>query len=225
MNVRFVCLANSRRPRGRCVAGIRTDGGGWIRPVSKSSDGGELSLPQCILDNGNLAELLDVIEVEVSGPSPEQHQPENWALENTRWRWVGKLDSSSALRSLPPWVAPGPHLLGSYGDRVSYEGLKRSPASESLVLVEPGRVEWEIRRRPNGPPRARASFIFAGRLYNLAITDPEWEDRLSPLAIGYHKREEAGVGPRDRLFFTISLGGAFNGDCYKFVAAVVLMPG
>ena len=35
---RIVCLANSRRPGGRCVAGkeILEDGqiGGWIRPVS-----------------------------------------------------------------------------------------------------------------------------------------------------------------------------------------------
>lgn len=35
----IICLANSRKHGGRCVAGLRTDGGGWLRPVGTLLDG------------------------------------------------------------------------------------------------------------------------------------------------------------------------------------------
>ncbi len=28
----IICLANSRKNGGHCVAGLRMDGGGWLRP-------------------------------------------------------------------------------------------------------------------------------------------------------------------------------------------------
>jgi hypothetical protein len=37
--VEIICLANSRKHSGRCVAGLRTDGQGWIRPVGPSDNG------------------------------------------------------------------------------------------------------------------------------------------------------------------------------------------
>jgi len=37
--LRLVCLANSRKLGGRCVACLRLVGGGWVRPVSSFSDG------------------------------------------------------------------------------------------------------------------------------------------------------------------------------------------
>jgi len=33
-SVDLICLANSHKWNFRCVAGLRVDGGGWVRPVS-----------------------------------------------------------------------------------------------------------------------------------------------------------------------------------------------
>ena len=35
----FICLANSRKLGGHCVAGIKTDGSGWVRPTGLPQDG------------------------------------------------------------------------------------------------------------------------------------------------------------------------------------------
>jgi hypothetical protein len=37
--VEIVCLANSRKAGGRCIAGVRTDTGAWVRPVSSGREG------------------------------------------------------------------------------------------------------------------------------------------------------------------------------------------
>ncbi len=55
----IICLANSRKLTGRCVAGLRTDGMGWVRPVSALPDG-TLSMKDYTLDHGNEVELLDI---------------------------------------------------------------------------------------------------------------------------------------------------------------------
>src|ERR1700761_3892328 len=37
--IRFLCLAVSRRPGGHCIAGIDIDSGEWIRPVTPTTHG------------------------------------------------------------------------------------------------------------------------------------------------------------------------------------------
>ena len=90
MEVTFICLANSRKLSGRCVAGIRTDGQGWVRPVSKKPYG-TLSSDDYRLEGTREAGLLDVITVDFAGLRPEPHQQENMVLGRERWSmldWV-----------------------------------------------------------------------------------------------------------------------------------------
>ena len=35
----LICLANSSKLGSRCLAGLRVDGGGWVRPVSNQEYG------------------------------------------------------------------------------------------------------------------------------------------------------------------------------------------
>ena len=91
MKVTFMCLANSRKLSGRCVAGIQTGGQGWIRVVSRSSSG-TLSRSHYTLANGRQVALfdvveadVDVVEADVAEARPEPHQPENWVLGREGW--------------------------------------------------------------------------------------------------------------------------------------------
>ena len=63
---RLICLANSRRDGGRCVAGIDMDSGRWIRPIPPK--GGAIPEEKTFLGRKLLAPL-DVIELELDAPT------------------------------------------------------------------------------------------------------------------------------------------------------------
>jgi hypothetical protein len=76
----IICLASSDKKSGRCTAGLKTDGSGWLRPVSIQSDG-TLFPENYVLDNDREPQLFDVLEIECSEHRPERHQPENWVIK------------------------------------------------------------------------------------------------------------------------------------------------
>jgi hypothetical protein len=68
----IICLANSRKLTGRCVAGkeiIDNKIGAWIRPVSARPTG-ELSEEERRFPRGQDPKLLDVIKVPMIGARP-----------------------------------------------------------------------------------------------------------------------------------------------------------
>ena len=82
MQTRFVCLANSFKEGGRCMAGIELDENNnpklvnihpvWIRPICKTLNG---EIPNAIATPFN---VLDIIEMEVTGhPEKRDYQSEN----------------------------------------------------------------------------------------------------------------------------------------------------
>src|ERR1035438_2085128 len=69
----IVCLANSRKHSGRCVAGkeVLADGyGKWIRPVS-ARPSAEISEEERRYENGVLARVLDIIRIPIIGATPQ----------------------------------------------------------------------------------------------------------------------------------------------------------
>lgn len=83
-SVDLICLANSYKLGHWCVAGLRVDGSGWIRPVSEREQG-ELAYRHYRLPDQSEPGVLDVIRVGLSKPGPLPHQPENWRIDGSRW--------------------------------------------------------------------------------------------------------------------------------------------
>lgn len=221
--VQFICLANSRKLQGRCVAGLRMDGTGWFRPVSNLPDG-TLDYGSCVLDDGNEATLLDVVEVDIARPRPEPHQPENCELAPGTWHIVRRIAPAQALALLRPALVPGPVVLENQMDRVAHAPLLAKPAAASLALVEPSSIEWLITTSLRGNRQTRCSFSVGGAYYNLSVTDLKIESALAQLSQGVHPRAAAGIPATARVLLTVSLSEPFNGDCYKLVAAVLTLP-
>lgn len=80
----ILCLANSRKLSGRCIAGkekLRRGYGEWIRPVS-ARPSEEISEEERRYENGQSAQILDVISVPMREPRPGAHQTENHLIDD-----------------------------------------------------------------------------------------------------------------------------------------------
>lgn len=84
----IICLANSLKHGGRCLAGFKTDESGWLRPVSGKFDG-RLYPEHYTLANGQEAVLFNILRIGCTHPRPEAHQPENWAISERQWQFIG----------------------------------------------------------------------------------------------------------------------------------------
>lgn len=95
----LICLANSRKHSGRCIAGLATNGSGWIRPVSSTLDGTLFSY-HYRLNDGSDVQLMDIVRVELVQPRPEVHQPENWVIGQSKWRLIQRNISIQDYRDI-----------------------------------------------------------------------------------------------------------------------------
>lgn len=218
--IKFICLANSRKLRGRCIAGLRLDGGGWIRPVSDSPDG-TLYQQHYQLQYGSAPKLLDLIEVDFVKARPEKHQPENYLISNRKWRLLER-PAHMHISFIKSHLSSGPYIFGDNSDRIKADLFAKNPAKNSLILVQPTNLEWIIEEKYNNK-KFRVFFTYNNCDYNLAVTDPFIEKRLISLAVGTYYNQDLGFQDNDDILFTISLGEPFGEPlhCYKLVAAVI----
>lgn len=225
MKLEIVCFANSRKWGGRCIAGLRTDGGGWVRPVAPT-ERGELYPQHYLLEDRSEPRLLDVLAIRVRERRPEPHQPENWLIEEEPWIRVRRLTSAELASLVNSNLHDGSPLFGTSGDRVPMTRFEEEPANYSLALVVAEAVIWSVCSGFSGGLQARAQFEWGGITYDFAVTDPVLEAQLLPLGVGAHSSAAAGFPTGDRIFLTISLGepladGPAQGACFKLVAAAI----
>ena len=209
---RLVCLANSMRPHGRCVAGIDLDTGHWLRPVPAEHD----AVPeQRVWLSGTILAPLDVIELDLAPVNPTpRFQRENHLVRS--WNWVrhGRLEPSDLLR----FVENQTPIFHGSDDRVPPYLLDMLPPEQwkSLQLVRPR--HFKLERDPSAEHRWRARFRDGDdNKYCFRVTDPV-----------ITKRAEAGEKISDDCLLTIALTKPFIPPgtmaaprCYKLVAAVM----
>lgn len=228
MKKTILVLANSFRPGGRCVAGreLTQDVSGnwqlrgWIRPVSASGEGG-LNPWHCRVNAiGGIREVapMDIVEIELIGPAPDEYQCENWTLDITvPMKWIG-IAPQSLLNAC---VEAPPLLLYNQEDmaKVYREmGEVVESNSRSLVLVKVDDVEFTksvwfdgIRNKA----RKRAVFTYHNMPYNLPITDPMAEKYFDQAPNGVYRPE------KQKCFIVMSSGRPYRGRRYKFVASIL----
>lgn len=214
---RIICLANSRKMSGRCIAGLEFEEsqvGDWIRPVSSRPDG-ELTIFDWPMEDGTEPGLLDILRIPMIEPRPNGCQTENHLIDHSSsWVKVGEFPKQQLLRYCsapnPLWIN-GCDSMRGLNDRIP-EGASGS-LPESLVLVEPQQLRIEIRLEDT-KPKVRAEFRLADQMYNLSVTDPVVERQCHSRAPGFHIY-------RKRAVACISIGEPFHGYCYKLVASII----
>jgi hypothetical protein len=222
---RILCLANSKKLSGRCVAGreISAAGAGpWLRPVSARSSE-EVSELERHYKNGADPKLLDVIDVPLLQPHPHSCQTENWLLDPSQhWQFVRRADWNELVTHVeaPPtlWINGHSTYNGAH-DQIPQAEADALPRSLYLIRAErldlrvfvPGQVFDNPKRR------VQARFQYAGIPYAFWVTDPAIErDFLA---------HDDGTYALGECCLTISLGEPFETKGafyrYKLVAAIM----
>jgi hypothetical protein len=218
---RIVCLANSRKLSGRCVAGIELSGTqavGWIRPVS-SREHEEVSEYERQYEDGSDPRVLDILDVPLLEPRPKHYQQENWLLDPDRY-WVKT--GRATWSQLAPLAAQNEELW--INGHSSYNGVNdRIPTAlaeklrSSLRLLRVDRLRLAVFKPGetfgNTKRRVQARFHHNRVQYRLWITDPRYERTYLAKSDGEYEIGES--------LLTISLGEPYNDMCYKLTAAIV----
>jgi hypothetical protein len=213
----IVCLANSYKHGGRCIAGVSVEDGAWIRLRGKAPDGA-LEPQEYVLDDGSEPRLLDAIEVELHYAQPSDSHPEDWQIAPVRWRAIERPASAACLQKI--FTGTTTTIFGDHCDRIAERELNRNPLKSSLTLIVPSDIHWWIRDE-HGKRRNRALFKRNDITYDFAVTDPRWLDQLNLLPAGIYPHATF-AGADTETWLTISLSEPYFGFHYKLVAGVIV---
>ena len=230
---KFVVLTRSVKHGQYCVAGREIQEhnpgltvGQWIRPVS-DHDEGAVNFLEIMLESGGLPQFLDIVEIEVKRNVHNQTQPENWLFEKKKWKRTGRVRVSSIFSH---FVENPPNLWASahcQPDRINTNEYITNGYDSSLCIIKPDTFVMEIStvinhfEGGNQRKKRRGKFRYNGVNYDLAITDPEIDNKyFRPFP-----RIDDGIKriPMDtaKCLLCISLASQFNGYHYKLIAKVI----
>ena len=208
---RLICLANSWRPGGRCVAGIDTATGKWVRPIPRQR--GAVPEEYTWLNDRYLGPL-DIVEMQLEAPTfRTRFQCENCVVRNWDWRRLGRATVADVLK----YCIREETVLHSTTKVVEPVQVEQLPPQEwaSLALVHVENVLFD--RDSREPDRWHAMFSL-GRLgprYHIKLTDPDATRRLNK-----------GQRIKPACLLTLSLTEPIKMSdhpelCYKLVAGVI----
>jgi hypothetical protein len=218
---KIVCLANSRKHSGRCIAGkevLPSGYGAWVRPTS-SRPLGEISEEERRYEDGTSPRLLDIIEIPMIGAAPLLYQSENYVIDqNYYWVKTSELlwnDLKNLVDEPASLWLNGDSTYHGKNDRVSLDNA--SKLNNSLYLIKPENLLLRVRKEgmefESPKRRVRGHFTYQNVQYGFIVTDPHAERIFLAKPDGDHELE--------RTYLCISLGEPFNGACYKLIAAII----
>lgn len=214
MKKHFVCLANSFKYQGRCLAGIEirmnnetysvvTKGDGtpqWIRPVSRNGHG---ELPT--LEARNI-DLLDVVEIENIETCPKNAHSENVFYSSLGK--IGKKIENHAHRLNDLCDKINPLLFFNRGKAVPVYVFEQE--GHSLVFVKVSEHAFYNDEKE----KLRVKFLYGSTPYDLPVTDPKFINRMKSKGLGH-------INAESDYYFTVSLAEELNGWHAKLVAGVI----
>jgi hypothetical protein len=208
----FICLANSKKHHGRCIAGICPNTGKWIRPIVR---GKTAIYEERFIDglNANEPRLLDLLDISFSEKAPEEGcQPENIFIANQKWKRLKQL----TVNEIEKYIEETKLLLHSHDNKVDPTIFSTLPHSswKSLQLIKVNDAEFFSRQYEN--IECFCSFTYSGTHYRLKLTVIIAIDKIK---IGAHLNS--------RCLLTVSMTTPFKTPayeipyCWKMVAGVI----
>ncbi len=210
---RFVCLANSYKEKGRCIAGIELDDSNkpifcndipkWIRPISSELHG---VVSTSLVDGFN---LLDIIEFNSVERIPTIHQTENVSFVSNSMRKVGVL----TIESLGALCSHNPLIFGNKGKAVHQDDISNLNHSLLLISTKSFKIIEKNKDEQTNKTQKRLIFNHQEHEYDFSVTDPVF--------INLYESNKAILETKTEIFLTISLAVEFNSFYHKLVAGVI----
>jgi hypothetical protein len=210
--MRIICLANSYKNQGRCIAGIAQESGQWIRPISDLDDG-RIPLDSNFIQAQNI-NILDILDIPIDSNKKSGHEIENIGYKNLPWQRVGTIEIASLLPYCEDEL-----LYPDYKKAIPYELLKSDAPVRTLQLIQV--KSFSCHKNNRGKWRGTiADEKFHLENIDFSITDPITLEKLehNPL-----------LSPH--CLICLSFGQPWQPDpitpnlCYRLVAGVVeLLP-
>ena len=212
--MQLLCLANSFKAGGRCLAGLKwPEMTEWIRPVA-STRGAQLSVRQASVYGtfGNFREiqLLELIEVPLLQAVPLSYQPENWLIDElSRISLIRKVSLSEVRDALMNRA----RSRGNFFERIPSSNISvsdtQSGLGSSLELVNATGVRFW--KNDGGKLRVNFNQLGDSRTFrDFPVTDP--------VRIQNHVSAAETHGD---FLLTFSLGEEFNGRHYVLNCGVI----
>jgi hypothetical protein len=220
---KIICLSNSRKKSGRCVAGkeiAKGQIGQWLRPVSA-----RISREVPIIDqrykDGTDAQLLDIVDILFEKAIPHGHQSENHLID-TSYYWTKR--GHSPWHDMPK-LADTPKTLW-YNGNSSTSGINNRLSAEqatdysaSLYLIHVEKVSLLVGQKApqfsDSKRAVRASFNYNGVYYIIDVTDPF----IETFYLGQGDGDYVITSP----YLCVSLAEEYEKDgmCYKLIASIL----
>ena len=219
MDKYFICLANSYKHRGRCIAGIEItfnaegkptivrhpDGRPcWIRPISNESDG---AIPNEIAQD---IKLFSVIKLKDAIPIATKPHVEDTQYSQMEWQQGHFILNEDLLKLCLD--KKHQNIFYFQGKAIRAEMVGR--LDYSLMFIHPENPQAYIDENRE-KSKYRMKFNYFGSSYDFPITDPVFLEEF--------KKDPDRYLQLPDLYLTLSLGLEFEGFHYKLIAAVVLL--
>lgn len=227
---RIICLANSKKFKGRCLAGkLYTHGkiGGWIRPVSNRSDDSLNKLERQV-GKDTEPQLLDILEFGIKKSISTGHQVENWLINPNRLMVrTGRISPIELLPAIDKpinlWHTGKSSKTHGKNDLVPENRIVDSNCSLYLIKIEKLKIQVVTHYYGYESRQVRGEFSYVGAEYNLVITDPIIDSEYKKKSDGFYEIEN--------LLLTISLAEtkfevnkSESTGYYKLIAGVIKLP-
>lgn len=218
MDKYFVCLANSYKHGGRCIAGVEVEWKQehwwivrdeqecpkWVRPLSRDTKTGEIPKEMAM----NFL-ILEIIKLEGVIECGYDAQTENVYFE--KMMSIGKRYEKTALLLERFMNESHRHILYNYGKAVSPD-IFQYRGFYSILLIRALDSEVYMETNVKDFPRYRIKFSYRGHNYDFPITDPVYAQDL--------RMGRRVTGFKGMLFITCSLGVEHEGWHPKLAACI-----
>lgn len=205
-SVEIIIMTESSKFAGKCVAGIDTSNGKWVRLVSDDEEThGAISDKYLICSNGKMCDVLDIVSVPIIQACGNIIQPENVLIDTTRFiEYRGKATFGDVLKLHPAEIRY--NILGNSYTYITEQRVET--VGYSLTLIKVNNLIIHQVKTPEGKHKTKASFIYRGDEYEMmSVTDPKFYS----VSDGTEYNE---------AFLVVSIGTPYNNKYYKFVSKI-----
>jgi len=210
--MKLLCLANSYKEKGRCVAGVLLDEDNqpvienekpiWIRPVYRDGHG---QIPNNICEHVQPLDIIELKDAEIIG---EGYQSENTTYDENRIVVIGKGD----MELINDLYADTDLIFGNRGKAVNQDVIK--DLDHSLIIINTTDFEiFEKEYDGKKHPQIRLKFNYRDKTYDFPITDPAF--------LKNYGQNKGILDDKDNINLVLSLGIPLDDWHYKLVATVL----